>query len=124
MSVSVENLAHAFEAFNKNTQRLKEAYDTLREKVAQLDRELEEKNRQLSLKVEELNRTKNYLNDILEGMTDGVVAVDLSGKVTTFNRAAQRITGYSLSEVEHRSYGEVFGDAFGEFARLGAGRSA
>ena len=124
MSVSVENLALVFETFNKNTQRLKEAYDALREKVARLDRELEEKNRQLSLKVGELSRTKNYLSDILEAMTDGVVAVNLEGRITTFNKAAQRITGYSSSEVEHRSYGEVFGDGFGEFARLGAGRSA
>ena len=123
MSVSVESLAAAFDTFNKNTQRLKEAYDGLREKVAQLDRQLEVKNRQLSLKVEELNRTKEYLNNILEGMTDGVVAVDIDGKITTFNRAAQRITGYSPSEVEHRRYGEVFGNGFGEFARLGAGRS-
>lgn len=124
MSVSVESLAAAFDTFNKNTQRLKEAYDGLREKVAQLDRQLEVKNRQLSSKVEELNRTKEYLNDILEAMTDGVVAVDFDGKIMTFNRAAQRITGYCSSEVEHRSYGEVFGDGFGEVARCGAGSSA
>ncbi len=124
MKVSVENLAAVFDTFNKNTQRLKEAYDHLREKVAQLDLELEEKNRQLSLKVGELNRTKNYLNDILDAMTDGVVAVNLDGKITAFNRSAQRITGYSAGEVEHRGYGEVFGDGFGELARLGAGSSA
>jgi PAS domain S-box-containing protein len=120
MSVSLtENLAAAFETFNETTQRLKTAYDKLQEKLAQLDRELEEKNRQLLLKVDELNRTKNYLNDILEAMTDGVVAVDIDGRITTFNTAAQRITGFTASEVKGRSYGEVLGDGFGEMPRLG-----
>ncbi len=113
MSVSVaENLTAAFETFNETTQRLKAAYDKLQEKIAQLDGELEEKNRQLLLKVDELNRTKNYLNDILEAMTDGVVAVDIDGRITTFNTAAQRITGLTASEVKDRSYSEVFGDGF------------
>ena len=120
MTVSVENLAVAFETFNETSRRLKEAYDKLQEKIAQLDRELEEKNRQLSLKVEELNRTKNYLSGILEAMADGVVAIDLDGKITTFNRAAQRITGYSAGEAKHRNYGEIFGDGFGKLPRLGA----
>ena len=124
MSVSTQHLAAAFETFNENTQRLKQAYETLQAKLAQLDRELEEKNRQLTLKVEEVNRTRNYLNDILEAMTDGVLAVDVDGKITTFNRAAQRITGYLAGEVKHRSYGELFGDGFGELPRLADRSSA
>ena len=124
MSVSLaENLASAFETFNETTQRLKGAYDELQKKIAQLDRELEEKNRQLVMKVEELNRTKDYLNDVLEAMTDGVVAIDSDGKITTFNSAAQRITGYSASETKERRYGEVFGGTFGELPRLGMGSS-
>jgi len=119
MSVSLtENLAAAFETFNETTQRLKAAYDKLQEKLAQLDRELEEKNRQLSLKVDELNRTKDYLNDILEAMTDGVIAVDIDGNITTFNTAAQRITGFT--EVRGRSYSEVFGNGFGDSLQAGA----
>ncbi len=120
MSVSLtENLAAAFETFNETTQRLKAAYDKLQEELAQLDRELEEKNRQLVLKVDELNRTKNYLNDVLEAMTDGVIAVDIDGNITTFNSAAQRITGFVASEVKGRRCSEVFGDGFGDPPRLG-----
>lgn len=124
MSVSPkETLTAAFETFNRTTQRLKAAYDKLQERIAQLDRELEEKNRQLVLKVEELNRTKDYLNGILEAMTDGVVAVDIDGTITTFNRAAQRITGYSAEEVKDRAYGKVFDDDFGDLPRRAAGPS-
>jgi PAS domain S-box-containing protein len=122
MSVSAQHLAAAFETFNETTQRLKEAYDKLQEKVAQLDRELEEKNKQLLLKVEELNRTRDYLHDILEAMTDGVLAVDVEGRITTFNRAAQRITGYTAAEAKDRRYSELFADSFGDLPRQ-VGRS-
>jgi len=117
MSVSAQHLAAAFETFNETTQRLKEAYDKLQEKVAQLDRELEAKNKQLLLKVEELNRTRDYLHDILEAMTDGVLAVDIDGRITTFNRAAQRITGYPAAEAQDRRYSELFADSFGDLPR-------
>jgi len=121
MSVSAQHLKAAFETFNETTQRLQEAYEKLQERVAQLDRELEEKNRQLLLKVEELNRTRDYLHDILEAMTDGVLAVDVDGRITTFNRAAQRITGYTAAEVKNRRYSELFADSFGDLPRR-AGR--
>jgi PAS domain S-box-containing protein len=119
MSVSAQHLAAAFETFNETTQRLKEAYDKLQEKVAQLDRELEEKNKQLVLKVEELNRTRDYLDGVLEAMTDGVLAVDVEGRITTFNRAAQRITGYRTAQAKNRRYSELFADSFGELPRRG-----
>lgn len=45
---------------------------------------------------------------ILDDMTDGVVAIDLSGKIITFNPAASRILGITADEALAKSFGEIF----------------
>jgi HlyD family secretion protein len=45
---------------------------------------------------------------ILDDMTDGVVAIDLSGRIITFNPSAAGILGISREEALERSFGEVF----------------
>lgn len=45
---------------------------------------------------------------ILDNITDGVYAVDLSWRVTYFNRAAEKITGIPINEAVGRSCFEVF----------------
>lgn len=45
---------------------------------------------------------------ILDDMTDGVLAVDLSGTIVTFNPAAARILGITEQEALAKSFGEVF----------------
>ena len=58
----------------------------------ELDRELEDKNRQLAF-------ANDYLNYILESMSDGVIAVDTAGCSTRFNRAASEVLGYAAGDV-------------------------
>jgi len=45
---------------------------------------------------------------ILGAMPDGVFSVDRSFCITSFNRAAERITGYSREEVMGKPCREVF----------------
>lgn len=45
---------------------------------------------------------------ILESMPGGLITVDLDGQITTFNRAAQDISGYHLFEVEGQSLQKFF----------------
>jgi len=45
---------------------------------------------------------------ILDDMTDGVIAIDLSGTIITFNPAAARILGIAEQEALSKSFGEVF----------------
>ncbi|MFQ6070197.1 MAG: nitrogen regulation protein NR(II) [Candidatus Aminicenantales bacterium] len=52
--------------------------------------------------------TKEFLNSILESMEGGVFTVDKDSRITTFNRAAEKITGYKKDEVLHRKCSEVF----------------
>lgn len=44
-------------------------------------------------------RLESTTGNILAGMVDAVVAVDLDRRITVFNRAAERIFGYSATEV-------------------------
>ena len=45
---------------------------------------------------------------ILNDMTDGVMTVDLEGRITTFNAAAAAILGIRSEEAASRRFGEVF----------------
>ena len=44
-----------------------------------------------------------YLNNIVSTIESGVVAVDATGRVTLFNRAAEQLTGLPVERVRHRS---------------------
>ena len=91
-------LAQAFEEFQQTSEKLERAYQDL-------DRQLAEKNRQLAL-------TTEYLNSILDSMSDGVIAVDADGVITTFSRAATHILRFEPEEVLAKPFSEVFGRDF------------
>ena len=44
-----------------------------------------------------------YLNNIVSTIESGVVAVDATGQVTLFNRAAEQLTGLPVERVRHQS---------------------
>ena len=97
----LEALAEAFEAFTRTTQSMEEAYRRLEQRIQELDRELADKNRELAF-------TSDYLSNLLESMTDGVLAIDTQGIIIRFNRAAGAMLGYSAEEVIGRAFNAVF----------------
>ncbi len=102
---NMEALRQALEAFTRTTQSMEEAYRRLEARIAELDRELEAKNRELAF-------TTEYLSNLLESMSDGVIAVDTENVVTRFNRAAAAILGYDPPEVVGKAFPDVFGREF------------
>lgn len=58
---------------------------------------------------EEVLTMKNYNEDVLQSMTNGVLTTDLRGNIITYNKMAEKITGYPIAEVIGRSTEEVFG---------------
>lgn len=98
-------LSEAFEAFNRTTQSMEEAYRRLEGRIQALDAELAEKNQELAV-------TMDYLNSILESISDGVLAVDVEGRLTTFNRAASLILGFDGESLQKKPFAEVFGRDF------------
>lgn len=57
----------------------------------------------------EKEKITGYLVNILESLTSGVLAIDLEGRITLFNRAAREVLGYQSEEVMGKPYLEVMG---------------
>ena len=111
----VKALTEAFEQFMRTTQTLEDSHRRLEARAKELGLELAAKNRELAL-------TNDYLNAILEGMSDGVIAVDTHGVITKFNRSAGVAFGYSSKEAVGRPFHELFGREFSAVAGYGAMR--
>ena len=95
--------------FDETSRKYVEAYRHLEEQFEFLNLKLEEANLRLGRSLEEKDRVSNYLNNILESLSAGVLVVDLEGNITLFNRAAEAISGRSGEEVLGRPYEEVIG---------------
>ncbi len=109
-----EALAGSSELFEDTTRRYLEAYRQLEERFEFLNVRLEETNRELRDSLEEKDRVSNYLNNIIESMTGGLLVLGLDRRITLFNRTAEEITGRSQEEVLGRTYEEVMGREEGE----------
>jgi two-component system NtrC family sensor kinase len=48
----------------------------------------------------ELRKANNFLTNIIQNSVDGIVVVDVKGKVLIFNQGAENILGYSAEEVK------------------------
>lgn len=49
-----------------------------------------------------------HLQAVIESISTGVLALDLDGKIMTFNRAAEQITGFKSRQLQGRMFGEFF----------------
>ena len=113
-----EAFADSYILFSETTRKYMEAYKQLEEQFEYLNVKLEETNRELRKSLEEKDRVSNYLNNILESMSGGVLVVNLGGEIALFNQAAEEITGRSHDEVIGHQYEQVMGGSRGD------GRSA
>lgn len=77
------------------TERLRKTHDELREK---------------SIDFDDLRVLQEH---ILKSVGNGILTMDLSGKITSWNPAAEQITGYSYDEIKN-SWQNVFGSSIQE----------
>lgn len=75
--------------------RLAEMFNLLREK--------------LDYTLSEISNEKNKLEAILKNMADGLLAVDLEGRIILANSAAMVLLGISQSDIQERPYDEIIG---------------
>jgi two-component system sensor histidine kinase FlrB len=107
-SKEIQTLIQNMQAFNEVTTQLQNSYDELQGRVKKLDLELSDKNEELEKNLAEKERVKNYLNDILESQTNGVIVVDRMGNITTCNKTAATLTGVKPKGCLGKSLNEVF----------------
>ncbi len=65
-----------------------------------------------ALSLENLVTREKNLQSILDNMLEGIIAHDLNRRILFFNRAAEKITGYSREEVIGKDCHQVFGAPF------------
>jgi two-component system NtrC family sensor kinase len=68
--------------------------------------------RQLHLKAEELGRMREFNENILESLDDGLVVFDLEERIVRWNRALESFYGIDREEAIGRKLGEVFDQPF------------
>ena len=110
--VPQENIAFLKElinSFNDSAGKLKDTYNALQHKFEALNLQLEETNHDLSESLLEQERLSNYLTNILESLSSGVVVIDNTGVITLFNRGAELITGVPVQDAIGRHYRAVMG---------------
>ena len=94
-----EELSNTFDNFNVNAQRLEASYRMFQERVKEIDQEMAYTNERLSNKVQELNNLTRYLNNILESMHSGVIAINKDYQVTTFNKIAEKMLKVKAEDI-------------------------
>jgi len=74
---------------------------TLADQLSHADQTLREKE-------QGLNRLQAFHENIVRSISSGVFTADALGAITSFNPAAQEVTGYSLTQVLGRSWRDIF----------------
>lgn len=68
---------------------------------------------------EEAGRAERHLASVAESASDIVLSADIDGRILTWNAAAERISGYTLSEAQERSFFELCAEPHEANARRG-----
>lgn len=125
-SQQLRSLERAFALFNETTTRLEDAHRRLERRVAEIDRELEARNRELAeanqslaAKIAELDQTRRYLDSVIAGIQDGIASVDGDGRILTWNRAAEEITGIPATRAVGSPLRDLLGDETASRVRFG-----
>lgn len=79
----------------------------LAERTVKIEKELEEK----KIDFKKLEAMNKY---IVENINSGILTIDNNARITSFNKAAEKITGYTLEEVYSQSIDAVFTDLMNE----------
>jgi two-component system sensor histidine kinase AtoS len=84
------------------------SFNHMAAQLFQQRRALEDANHELRRRFDELEDVKRYTENILASLTNGIVTVDLEGRVVTLNPAAEMLTGFFAGEMTGRYCTELF----------------
>ena len=69
--------------------------------------QLKNKNEELVNAQEEITATKDFLQSIVDSVSEMIISIDLSGKINQWNKMAELITGYSSTEVLGKKFSRL-----------------
>jgi PAS domain S-box-containing protein len=102
-------LKEAFGVFARASQQLERSYAELKVRADRLALELAQTNEELQRQLAEKERISNFLNNILESITSGIVVISPGGEVVLSNRAAEKMLGIPAGGAQGRLYEELLG---------------
>src|SRR5262249_19638127 len=82
----------------------------LADRLRRNESEIQTARTELASAARDLADYRLFNDRIIESIRSGLVTTDLSGHITTFNRAAEEITGYKGHEVRGQHIFSIFGD--------------
>lgn len=95
----------------QNVFRLVQSRVTRTERIleANYSKELQEYTKRLEMETEKLQETSDFLNSILDSSTEySIITTGKDGKITLFNKGAERMIGYSAEEIVHQHQATLF----------------
>ncbi|MFQ5671884.1 MAG: ATP-binding protein [Nitrospinales bacterium] len=98
-----DEIAMLVDSFNKMTDDLNES----RKNFQSVHEDLKSTNI-------ELDRRRNYMETLLENIGAGVISIDRKGRITTLNKAAEKILNIQNRDILGTSYKDAFDRAFHE----------
>ncbi|NGX34146.1 MAG: Sensor protein ZraS [Candidatus Anoxychlamydiales bacterium] len=113
---SMKHLAKAFALFSKETTRLENANVRLLDRFNKINSQLRVVENELIKKISDLDAVSLYLNNILKNISQGILYIDLTGIVTTYNQKAQSILEIEEKKVLFNKYLDNFKDDFFGFS--------
>ncbi len=76
--------------------------------VTTLAATLEESRVNILHSLDELARARDWLNNLIQSVVEGVVTFDTYGRITFFSQGAELITGWSATEATNRPVNDIF----------------
>ncbi len=87
---------------------LVDSFNSMTEKLLKSREESEIAHQEMSRISLEHAQRRRYIEIILENINTGVIAIDRSGRITTINRAAEKIFALSAEAVQGKNYRDIF----------------
>jgi len=87
-----------FESFNETLRQVNQSYASLQKRYQKLSDELKSTNDKLLQALDQNIQTRNFLENILESLTSGVLTVDLNGRINSVNKAGCEILKLDAEE--------------------------
>lgn len=106
----------------KTEEKLRDAKDELELRVKERTENLSKLNEELKQEIEERKRAEQALRDkaiIIDQIHESVISTDLDGNITSWNKGAEKLLGYSATQMLGKHVGLIYPEEDQEFLLKG-----